>query len=123
MVIFTLASTSIQAQSFYKWVDASGSTHYTTTPPPKNARKQGVVNTINDTPSGTNYRPSVATPAPENNTTATPESITTTPAAEPTRSDLPAVALPPNAPVNKGERMALPPRVADPTAGINAPIR
>lgn len=28
-------SSLLYAQDFYKWVDAHGSTHYTTTPPPK----------------------------------------------------------------------------------------
>jgi hypothetical protein len=28
-----------QAQQYYKWVDANGSTHYTTTPPPKGAKR------------------------------------------------------------------------------------
>ena len=33
------------AQNFYKWVDAKGSTHYTSTPPPKSAQKKGKVDT------------------------------------------------------------------------------
>lgn len=33
------------AKQYYKWVDSKGSTHYTTTPPPKNARSQSKVNT------------------------------------------------------------------------------
>lgn len=32
-------------QDFYKWVDASGSTHYSVTPPPSNAKKLGSVST------------------------------------------------------------------------------
>lgn len=32
---FAAVNTQVQAQDFYKWVDANGSTHYTTTPPPK----------------------------------------------------------------------------------------
>lgn len=32
---FAITTTPTYAQDFYKWVDASGSTHYTTTPPPK----------------------------------------------------------------------------------------
>lgn len=27
------------AQQYYKWIDANGSTHYTTTPPPKGAKR------------------------------------------------------------------------------------
>ena len=65
---FTL-SPYTQAQNFYKWVDANGSTHYTTTPPPKNAKKLGSVNTINDTPSGSSYK----TPTPETQPTPAQE--------------------------------------------------
>lgn len=32
-------------QDFYKWVDASGSTHYSVTPPPSNVKKLGSVST------------------------------------------------------------------------------
>ena len=32
-------------QDLYKWVDASGSTHYSVTPPPSNAKKLGSVST------------------------------------------------------------------------------
>ena len=65
---FTL-SPYTQAQNFYKWVDANGSTHYTTTPPPKNAKKLGSVNTINDTPSGSSYK----APTPETQPTPAQE--------------------------------------------------
>ena len=34
------------AREYYKWVDAKGSTHYTATPPPKSAKKQGRVETF-----------------------------------------------------------------------------
>lgn len=54
IILTTLTTAQVQAQNFYKWVDAKGSTHYTATPPPKNAKKLGKVNTINDTPSGSN---------------------------------------------------------------------
>ena len=33
------------AQDFYKWIDASGSTHYSATPPPSSAKKLGSVST------------------------------------------------------------------------------
>jgi hypothetical protein len=39
------SSTSLWAKDYYKWVDANGSTHYTTTPPPKNAQKKGKIQT------------------------------------------------------------------------------
>lgn len=47
--IFALLSvagvSASHAKQYYKWVDSKGSTHYTTTPPPKNARSQSKVNT------------------------------------------------------------------------------
>lgn len=44
-----IAPIASHAQNFYKWTDASGSTHYTTTPPPKQKgiASQGVVKTYN----------------------------------------------------------------------------
>ena len=64
----TFLSTQTSASEFYKWVDANGSTHYTKTPPPKNAKKKGKVETF-----GVNTSTQVATPqqpsAPQNQTT------------------------------------------------------
>jgi hypothetical protein len=40
---FCLTSLDLSAKEYYKWVDAKGSTHYTTTPPPKNAQRKGKV--------------------------------------------------------------------------------
>ncbi|MFX4309462.1 DUF4124 domain-containing protein [Acinetobacter soli] len=48
-VAFT--TNTLYAQSYYKWIDAQGSTHYTKTPPPKGARKQGKVDTYSSTSS------------------------------------------------------------------------
>ena len=42
---FSLSSTTGFAKEYYKWVDTKGSTHYTTTPPPKSAQKKGKVDT------------------------------------------------------------------------------
>ncbi|TCB78891.1 DUF4124 domain-containing protein [Acinetobacter sp. ANC 4173] len=39
------SSASVSAKDYYKWVDANGSTHYTTTPPPKSAQKKGKIQT------------------------------------------------------------------------------
>ena len=41
----TMSTTVTHAKQYYKWVDSKGSTHYTTTPPPKNARSKSKVNT------------------------------------------------------------------------------
>lgn len=40
-----LIATFSNAQDFYKWVDKNGTTHYTKTPPPQNAKKADSVNT------------------------------------------------------------------------------
>ena len=40
-----MGSTQSFAKTYYKWVDNQGSTHYTTTPPPKTAKKKGKVDT------------------------------------------------------------------------------
>ena len=44
-IALLFSSTQNHAQQYYKWVDANGSTQYTTTPPPKNAKKHGKVDT------------------------------------------------------------------------------
>ncbi|QHH98147.1 DUF4124 domain-containing protein [Acinetobacter dispersus] len=50
--LYTIATTTLllcsshnYAQQYYKWVDANGSTHYTTTPPPKGAKRLDKVST------------------------------------------------------------------------------
>lgn len=40
-----LAIESCYAQSFYKWTDDKGSTHYSQTPPPRKAAKKVAINT------------------------------------------------------------------------------
>ena len=40
-----MSTTQSFAKTYYKWVDNQGSTHYTTTPPPKTAKKKGKVDT------------------------------------------------------------------------------
>ncbi len=40
-----VCSTQSQAQQYYKWMDKNGSTHYTTTPPPKSAKHLNKVST------------------------------------------------------------------------------
>lgn len=59
---FSLSSTTSFAKEYYKWVDAKGSTHYTTTPPPKSAKKKGKVETYGTTHS--------ASPATQENNAA-----------------------------------------------------
>ncbi|WP_373867817.1 DUF4124 domain-containing protein [Acinetobacter guerrae] len=45
MASLMLFTTQNHAEQYYKWVDSKGSTHYTTTPPPKGSKKQGQVKT------------------------------------------------------------------------------
>lgn len=62
---FSLISTTGFAKEYYKWVDAKGSTHYTTTPPPKSAQKKGKVDT---------YGPNNHTQSSKNTSTVEAES-------------------------------------------------
>ncbi|MGB9037234.1 MAG: DUF4124 domain-containing protein [Acinetobacter calcoaceticus] len=50
-------SSQSQAQQYYKWMDKSGSTHYTTTPPPKSAKNLNKVSTYGSQPSVKNSTP------------------------------------------------------------------
>ena len=45
-----LCSSQSQAQQYYKWMDQSGSTHYTTTPPPQGAKHLNKVSTYGSQP-------------------------------------------------------------------------
>lgn len=51
---FLLCSSQNYAQQYYKWVDANGSTHYTTTPPPKGAKRLDKVSTYGNSHQSTN---------------------------------------------------------------------
>jgi len=66
IALFLSMTSVVQAKQYYKWVDSNGSTHYTTTPPPKNVRTQSKVHTYgwhNDSTSTTtpNSAPSSTT--------------------------------------------------------------
>ena len=50
-------SSQSQAQQYYKWMDKNGSTHYTTTPPPKSAKHLNKVSTYGSQPSIKNSTP------------------------------------------------------------------
>ena len=43
--VLGMTMTTAHAKQYYKWVDSKGSTHYTTTPPPKSARSKAKVET------------------------------------------------------------------------------
>ncbi|MFC6052654.1 DUF4124 domain-containing protein [Acinetobacter portensis] len=66
-IILSLSSSSVMAKEYYKWVDAKGSTHYTATPPPKNAKKKGRVETYG---SKTATVAKAQTPSPATSATA-----------------------------------------------------
>ena len=46
--VMLLSSSQNHAQQYYKWVDASGSTHYTATPPPKGAKRLDAFAVVGD---------------------------------------------------------------------------
>ncbi|WP_374530074.1 DUF4124 domain-containing protein [Acinetobacter sp.] len=64
------SSATLWAKDYYKWVDANGSTHYTTTPPPKSVQKKGKVQTYGWNNSASTTGRSPQTPA-ENQTNTT----------------------------------------------------
>ena len=63
-------SQASSAQEFYKWIDSKGSTHYTTTPPPKNAKKLSKVDTYGSRQSNA-VKTASPSPTAQNNTTPT----------------------------------------------------
>lgn len=81
-----LGSSQNHAQQYYKWVDAKGSTHYTTTPPPKSAKRVNKIATYGSSsrttvsqPATTQTAPQAAqNTAPANSNTAQNTSTTTT---------------------------------------------
>ena len=53
-LILIFATSSVSAKQYYKWVDANGSTHYTTTPPPKGAKRLDKISTYGSSTQNTN---------------------------------------------------------------------
>ena len=47
-ITLLVCSSQNYAQQYYKWMDAHGSTHYTTTPPPKGAKHVNKVSVYGD---------------------------------------------------------------------------
>ena len=83
-----ICSTSSFAKEYYKWVDSKGSTHYTSTPPPKASKKQGKIDTYG-------YYNSTPTPPPAATNTATSQ-----PASQQNTQPVPAPAVAHEAPIN-----------------------
>lgn len=82
-----LTHTYANAQSFYKWVDSNGSTHYTKTPPPKHVKKQGQVETYGFNVSTSNHSASTApTDGSSQQTTEQPKSEQNTVSTPPVES-------------------------------------
>lgn len=81
----TFASSAVFANNFYKWTDSKGTTHYTKTPPPKNAKQRGTVETYGYQSS--NSTPSAQQP-PQNNTNVVEPTTNTATTPETTESTL-----------------------------------
>ena len=60
-----LGSSQNHAQQYYKWVDAKGSTHYTTTPPPKSAKRVDKIATYGSGSRTTVNQPATTQVAPQ----------------------------------------------------------
>ncbi|OCZ62432.1 DUF4124 domain-containing protein [Acinetobacter seifertii] len=88
-----VCSTQTQAEQYYKWVDQSGSTHYTTTPPPKGAKHLNKVSTYGTQPSVKNSTPSPEQPAQDKTDKAVPAAPNAV-----QEKTAPAAAVPPAAP-------------------------
>ena len=94
-----LGSSQNHAQQYYKWVDAKGSTHYTTTPPPKSAKRvdkiatygSGSRTTVNQ-PATTQVAPQAAqnTASANSNTAQNTHTTSTTTTTETNTQQVPA---------------------------------
>ena len=110
-----------QAQSFYKWVDAQGSTHYTLTPPPKSGQNMGQVKTYDGPPPpvispSTTDSPTIATAATQE-TPLLPNLASMNPIELPTTPT--TAANPPQTSVNKSPNKSYIP-LPPPQAGAQA---
>lgn len=91
-------SSQVSAKEYYKWVDRNGSTHYTTTPPPKNARHQGKIDTYG---ASRNSSAPAAAAQPESQATAEPTAPPVVPVVN-NQSNTAPVELPVE-PINRPE--------------------
>lgn len=86
------------AKQYYKWVDSKGSTHYTTTPPPKNARSQSKVNTYGyhgdsrPTNPAPTAQPNASQNQPQNGQPQGTQPVTPAPVVNPPNTQQPNVA-------------------------------
>ena len=70
------------AKEYYKWVDSKGTTHYTTTPPPKSSKSRGKIDTYG-------YRTSIPATSTAQQNSSNTSSNTSNPAQAPTTSNTP----------------------------------
>lgn len=83
-------SSQSQAQQYYKWMDKNGSTHYTTTPPPKSAKHLNKVSTYGSQSSVKN-----STPPPEQQSQDKTDKVVQEATNVAQEKNAPAVAIPP----------------------------
>ena len=107
-LILSLGSTSSFAKEYYKWVDAKGSTHYTTTPPPKSAQKKAKVETY-----GWNSASTLTSPNRSENSTAHEAAKEAEKAAQESRPvveipQIPESAIPPAPSMREADRIQNP---------------
>jgi len=93
--LFSMVGVSAShAKQYYKWVDSKGSTHYTTTPPPKNARSQSKVNTYgyHGDSRPANPAPTASQNQPQNGQPQGTQPVTPAPVVNPPNTQQPNVA-------------------------------
>ncbi|MDP9803914.1 DUF4124 domain-containing protein [Acinetobacter calcoaceticus] len=88
--VILICSSQSQAQQYYKWMDKSGSTHYTTTPPPKSAKHLNKVSTYGSQPSVKNSTPTSEQQSQEKTDKVVQETANVVP-----EKGVPAVPVPP----------------------------
>lgn len=93
--LFSMVGVSAShAKQYYKWVDSKGSTHYTTTLPPKNARSQSKVNTYgyHGDSRPANPAPTASQNQPQNGQPQGTQPVTPAPVVNPPNTQQPNVA-------------------------------
>lgn len=95
--LFLSTSPTSFAKEYYKWVDHKGTTHYTTTPPPKSSKSHGKIDTYGY------HSPSVTQPTQQNNTSNTSvENLPVTQIAAPQKQNMDSQQSEANAALQNG---------------------
>jgi len=92
--VILVCSSQSQAQQYYKWMDKNGSTHYTTTPPPKSAKHLNKVSTY-----GSQSFLKNSTPSPEQQSQDKTDKVVQEATNATQEKNAPAVAVPPAVPI------------------------